>query len=858
MKKRSALLIIILISMVACQAIPEKNSTVIPTPEASSTAVASATSTATTKATEILPTTTPTPTIVYNPDTELEKLYELNYGVVELKTYQPQPYEPQMDDLPIDLATLGNAAVIQGLTTQQKQFLTENGFVIIETGDLQFRDISNNTARYYGQPYYLTTDAAYHGLHVTFDELLASLEAEYMRPVLWQLLQKEYEQVSLYMEQAKGTDIELDVQLTLDYLAVASKLLYPENELDPAMETRIAPQIDQIMAFGGPAGSVLIPDFIDDYGAYRPVGHYAGKPELETYFLAMSWLGRVAFKFQDPDVPGLQASKAPLIMTLALNEASLGGEALYQIWLDLHELIDFMIGPSDDPGPMELSELMNDVYGEEISFADLMDDDKWQQFLSQTDQLPAPQINSTFASFSSAMEQSRDWRFMGQVFTLDGFIFQNLIFDKVGTLQNPRSFPSGLDVAAAFGSQTAYDLQDQYGQTKYENYVEQMQLMQETVSRQPEEQWLNRFYSSWLYAFRPQVEPKGEALPPVMRTNAWTYKDMNSMLGSWAELKHDTILYAKMPMGLGGGGPPSSGPPPAYVEPNPQVFYRLAYAAQLLHFKLYPITQNWDNLGYHEWPSGGEISFYDQYEFLGRLGNRFSELGDIAIKELNHEEVLKDEYYFIYGCITYKECVDHQRDDLDRDGYVSPKPDPIPVIAAVSGSGDYVLEAGVGYLNRIYVAVPLEGKLQIAQGGVFTYYEFTQPSSNRLTDQAWQEMLDNNRAADPKWVSNYIIPGGTTHEETAFRIGDVYIYHSSGDTNEDMPPLLNLREEPSSSSKILDENMGWDYVIIYEGPVINDEGTWWKVTNDWKYNEEISGGGWVLEDQDLFERAYGQ
>ena len=67
-----------------------------------------------------------------------------------------------------------------------------------------------------------------------------------------------------------------------------------------------------------------------------------------------------------------------------------------------------------------------------------------------------------------------------------------------------------------------------------------------------------------------------------MGTEAWAYKDLNSALGSWAELKHDTALYTKMPESAGGGGPPSSGPAPGYIEANPEVFYRLAYVAETI------------------------------------------------------------------------------------------------------------------------------------------------------------------------------------------------------------------------------------------------------------------------------------
>ncbi len=49
---------------------------------------------------------------------------------------------------------------------------------------------------------------------------------------------------------------------------------------------------------------------------------------------------------------------------------------------------------------------------------------------------------------------------------------------------------------------------------------------------------------------------KGGAYPPFMQTQAWTRKDLQTSLGSWTELKHDTILYAKQVMAEMGGGLP--------------------------------------------------------------------------------------------------------------------------------------------------------------------------------------------------------------------------------------------------------------------------------------------------------------
>ena len=60
-----------------------------------------------------------------------------------------------------------------------------------------------------------------------------------------------------------------------------------------------------------------------------------------------------------------------------------------------------------------------------------------------------------------------------------------------------------------------------------------------------------------------------------MLNEAWQRKELNTFLGSWTELKHDTILYAKQNYAeMGGGGLEVDDR--GYVEPNPQVYARLA------------------------------------------------------------------------------------------------------------------------------------------------------------------------------------------------------------------------------------------------------------------------------------------
>jgi len=68
-----------------------------------------------------------------------------------------------------------------------------------------------------------------------------------------------------------------------------------------------------------------------------------------------------------------------------------------------------------------------------------------------------------------------------------------------------------------------------------------------------------------------------------------------------------------------------------------------------------------------------------------------------------------------------------------------------------------VLEEGVGYPFDIFVIVPIEDTLKVTHGAVFSYYEFSQPISNRLTDEAWQDTLKSDIPLKPPvWIGSFM------------------------------------------------------------------------------------------------------
>ena len=85
------------------------------------------------------------------------------------------------------------------------------------------------------------------------------------------------------------------------------------------------------------------------------------------------------------------------------------------------------------------------------------------------------------------------------------------------------------------------------------------------------------------------------------------------------------------------------------------------------------------------------------------------------------------------------------------------------MVADVATGQNNALTEGTGRIMEIYVVVPIEGQLVLTRGGIYSQYEFVQPSSNRLTDEQWRQTLDNNQVP-PTWAT-----GRPTSPNSTFR-----------------------------------------------------------------------------------------
>ena len=84
-------------------------------------------------------------------------------------------------------------------------------------------------------------------------------------------------------------------------------------------------------------------------------------------------------------------------------------------------------------------------------------------------------------------------------------------------------------------------------------------------------------YTTWLYSLESLNQRLPEGYPNFMRNKAWESKSLSTALGSWAELRHDTLLYGPESSVECGGEEEEPPKVTGYVEPNPEFYNRLIW-----------------------------------------------------------------------------------------------------------------------------------------------------------------------------------------------------------------------------------------------------------------------------------------
>ncbi|HWP96867.1 MAG TPA: DUF3160 domain-containing protein [Syntrophomonadaceae bacterium] len=651
-------------------------------------------------------------------------------------------------------ADLSNVTNINrfSFSPQAQDLLVQNAFVVVPARGLEFFSMYEPN-RYDGIPNFVTTDAMLHNYHLYFNHLLKSIEKEKLIPQLKELNTILLSQSTQDFAALQGTAWENAARRNLAFFAVGSRLLDPQVAIPSPVQAVVDQELSLINSHQGmevspvmnmSASQDIKEDLKEDYTQYIPRGHYTQSPELQNYFKSMMWYGRLTFRLKDED-----ETRSAALITLMLNQKDAS-----QLWESIYQPTAFLVGKSDDLGYYQYGPLMKNIYGSQLSVQQVTgDESKWKDFVVQAQKLEPPALNS-IPIFDANIQPDREkeikgFRFMGQRFTLDASVFQRLIYREVK--ENPagkrRMLPKGLDIPAAMGSTEAYQLLQSTGEDQYQNYPENMTKMKSYYAGLGQNQWTQNLYWNWLYTLLPLTTPKTAGYPSFMLNQAWTRKDLNCYLGNWTELKHDTILYTKQVYAEAGGG---MGPTDdrGYVEPNPYLYGRLASLTAMTREGL---------------ANRSLLNNQDQ-DSLQRLEELALSLKSISEKELTNTALSDQDYELIrsFGAQLEHFWLEALRDDgLEGSSQLWDFQAPL-VVDVATEPPDRVLEEATGHIFEIYAAVPVDGKLRIAKGGVYSYYEFSWPASNRLTDKEWQEKLAGDQAPQPPaWTADFTAQGLT-------------------------------------------------------------------------------------------------
>ena len=625
-----------------------------------------------------------------------------------------------------DLSNVINADDYDYMPDDWRELILKNQFVVYGGAGSEFFEIYEYNR--YGQvPNFITTDSMMHTYHLYFSYLLRKTEKEYLIGALQELGEEMLEQSVKQAAVLEGSEWEEAAALNEAFFAVGVKLLDPDwdpgQELPEELAAVVDSETELVYAAQDIEISPLFGDY-EDYSQYLPRGYYEGDPDLERYFRAMMWYGRRNFA-QNEEL----TDRCALLITLAVAEGP------SDLWESVYDITSFFAGRSDDSGYQEYLPLIEEAYGIRPETEELIGDKAaFSQYHRLTRRVEPPAVNSVpmedDGGKTDKTRQARGFRFMGQRFSLDAAIFQKLCYSVVKENKDGvrRMLPNGLDIPAAMGSEEALEIIRDIGAADYPNYEKQMERVRRMIAEAEDTTWKASLYAEWLYTLLPLLTEKGEEYPAFMQNQAWTRKSLEGFMGSVTELKHDTVLYSKQFMAEMGGGYEEDIDDRGYVEPEPEVFRRLSALTE----------KTKDSL------AGAGMIGEAEEESLERLQMLADSLAVIAEKELKGELPTDDEFELI---LTYGGQLEHFWEDAVKDQageaeYLDSRLFPAAVVVdtATDPNGS-VLEFGTGTPSTVYVIVPVDGILRIAVGSVYTYYEFEQPISERLTDSKWRQML---------------------------------------------------------------------------------------------------------------------
>ncbi|MCF7875901.1 DUF3160 domain-containing protein [Candidatus Bipolaricaulota bacterium] len=620
------------------------------------------------------------------------------------------------------------------LSAEEKAALKERRFFFRKTDLKSIYEIYEENLSD-GVPNFITTDLVLHTSHLLYTYFMKALEYEVLSEDLSRLTEK---MVKLTAEQSRNLEksgIRKRARFNLAYFSVAKKILDPSWTV-PAQVKSVVEEELALIDKGPEAGIRPSPlfDYELDYTTFLPRGHYDETAQLRRYFKVINWYGQTYFRLRpgkssEAAARGREETTSALLMVKLLKN----NREVSELWEDINLRLSNFVGSAEDFKLSDYIEIAEEVFGEGINVSELESPKKLDEFV---DKALGRETASTLPLWAARRQISLDlaqgFCFLGKRYDFSSDVFQSLVYPEVGSGDQPRVIPSGLDVMATLGSTIAENILEENGEFDYENYGKQLKELKKDFAetdreqRKAQEKSLKAYWTEVLSVLvRDRVVSKRTTIG-----NEWDRKQLNTALGSWTEMKHDTVLYSKRSNAMARGiVKPSEG----YVEPRPEVYGKIADLTDRL-MELESLSQG----------------------LLGKLKDFRSlllSLQEIAGRELSGMELTEEQVETVFAAGTdLREIASYprylkQKEEKDR---TLPRMALTVDVHRDSQSGT-VLQEALGNPLSVIALVKMDDQVSLVKGSTYSYYEFTVKNKDLMKDEAWVDLLnkpDGSTVAD--------------------------------------------------------------------------------------------------------------
>lgn len=686
-----------------------------------------------------------------NPATWISKLDITTKNI----NYSEPVYETKFKNFDVanDLSNISNIDQFQGFTNEQKEALIKNHFFIASQNpnstekDMIYTKMYNlyEENEYKNIPNLITTDIALNTYAVFYEGIMEQVENLKLNNSLKKLTNDMYgKSLNAYLSE-ENEEIKAKLEKITVYFAIPNKILNNATiDISENANNLVEEEYQKILAANETSESKTVESTVN-YRQFKPRGHYTNSEELKNYFKAMMWYGYIPFALEDSNgkINVENAKNAATITYLLFLDED---KTDINLWSEIYETTAIFSGDSDDLTVFDIENMIFEIFGENSDYIAYYDNKYDKAIEKAIKEMKGPEIQGKI-KYTENVATKKCFKFIGQRYTIDGEILQELMFPG----GNERPFPSALDVANVFNSKIAEEIEISQPATikVLEKYNETTSKLKNKFQNIDDTTWMSNLYNGWLWTLETTLKTENanpENLPQYMRNNEYKLKNLVSFLGSYTELKHSNILYSKQPCAEKGSGEEIEAFP-AYVEPNVELYHKLKWLSE--NSRQFLVNKNiiHDLSDENLWDAKID---YQEAEIISGF-NALIEIYDlferVAIAECEGKSISQEDFLFLIqigGIFEYIEYTFNENAALNMQPSAK-----IVDIASLLDTGEF-LEIGTGFPDIMYLVFEYDGQLYLSRGATYSFYQFA--SNTALTDEEWFEKM-GIYLKDSSWYS---------------------------------------------------------------------------------------------------------